>query len=161
MPETVNNRLGSSPLLTQSMYERMASEAIRRVQHVHAATDQELADAIGCSAATIGNARNQNAKLSAQTLFNLLTVDPMALESFLHHYGRRSVVIEAKCDTDALPSAAGAVHKLAVVTAETSAGGRAITDTEAPECEPEIDAAIEALASLKARCIEIRNRRAA
>lgn len=35
------------------------------------------------------------------------------------------------------------------------------TDNEALECEPEIDAAMEALASLKARCIAIRKARAA
>lgn len=161
MATSVHNRLGNSRLLTQTMYAQLASDAIRRVQLHHSATDQDLADAIGCSAATIGNARNRNAKLSADTLLNLLTVDPLALEGLLHHFGRRSVVIEAKCDTDALPSAAGAVHKLALVTAEASPGGKGITDNEALECEPEIDAAIEALASLKARCIAIRKARAA
>lgn len=161
MPEPVNKGLGVSRILTQSLYERLVSEAIRRVQHMHSASDQDIADVIGCSAATIGNARNQKGSLSAATLFNLLTVDPMALEGFLHHFGRRTVVIEAKCDTDALPTTSLAVHKLAVVTADTSAGGRSITDNEALECEAEIDAAIEALASLKARCIAIRARRAA
>src|SRR3546814_2489220 len=87
-----------------------------------------MADAIGCVAATIGNARNRNGKLSAHTLFNLLSVDPLALESLLAHFDRRSVPITAKCDTDALPSTAGAVHKLAVVTSEASPGGKQITD---------------------------------
>lgn len=158
---SVKNRLGNSPLLTQSFYEDLASDAIRAVQMRHDATDQDLADAIGCSAATIGNARNRNGKLSAHTLFNLLAVDPLALEGILHHFDRRSVPVIAKCDTDALPSTAGAVHKLAVVTAESSPGGKTITDCEALECEPEIDAAMEALASMKARCIAIRARRAA
>src|SRR3546814_15528251 len=76
--------------------------AVRRVQLTAAATDQDLADAIGCSAATSGNARNRNGKLSAHTLFNLLSVDPLALESLLAHFDRRSVPITAKCDTDAL-----------------------------------------------------------
>lgn len=158
---SVKNRLGNSPLLTQSFYEGLASDAIRAVQMRHDATDQDLADTIGCSAATIGNARNRNGKLSAHTLFNLLAVDPLALEGILHHFDRRSVPVVAKCDTDALPSTAGAVHKLAVVTADASPGGKAITDNEALECEPEIDAAMEALAGLKARCIAIRARRAA
>lgn len=158
---TAKNRLGNSQLLTQSFYEGLASDAIRSVQMRHDATDQDLADAIGCSAATIGNARNRNGKLSAHTLFNLLAVDPLALEGVLHHFDRRSVPVVAKCDTDALPSTAGAVHKLAVVTAEGSPGGKLITDCEALECEPEIDAAMEALAALKARCIAIRKGRAA
>lgn len=157
----VNNRLGNSPLLAQSFYETLVSDAISGVQHRHSATDQDLADALGCSSTTVGNARNRNGKLSAHTLFNLLTVDPLALEGLLAHFDRRSVPIIAKCDTDVLPSTAGAVHKLAVVTAEGSPGGKAITDNEALECEPEIDAAMEALASLKARCIAIRKARAA
>lgn len=161
MADPVNNRLGVSRPLAQSLYSRLVSDAIRRIQHMQSASDQDIADMIGCSAATVGNARNENGALSAVTLLNLLLVDPLALEGLLHHFGRRSVVIEAKCDTDALPSAAAAVHKLAVATADASPGGRGITDLEALECEPEIDAAIEALASLKARCIKIRKRRAA
>ncbi|GGJ39682.1 hypothetical protein CDQ92_13270 [Sphingopyxis bauzanensis] len=158
---SVKNRLGNSPLLTQSLFEDLASGAVRRVQSSTGATDQDLADVIGCSSATVGNARNRNGKLSAHTLFNLLAVDPLALESLLGHFDRRSVPIVAKCDTDALPSTAGAVHKLAVVTADASPGGKFITDCEALQCEPEIDAAMEALASLKARCIAIRKDRAA
>lgn len=158
---SVKNRLGNSPLLTQSLFEDLASGAVRRVQSSTGATDQDLADVIGCSAATIGNARNRHGKLSAHTLFNLLAVDPLALEGLLAHFDRRSVPIVAKCDTDALPSTAGAVHKLAVVTADASPGGKKITDCEALECEPEIDAAMEALAALKARCIAIRKDRAA
>src|SRR3546814_436145 len=155
------NRLGASALLTQSLLESLTSDAVRRVQLTAAATDQDLADAIGCSAATIGNARNRNGKLSAHTLFNLLSVDPLALESLLAHFDRRSVPITAKCDTDALPSTAGAVHKLAVVTSEASPGGKQITDSEALECEPSIDAAMEALSALKSRCLAIRKERAA
>lgn len=158
---SVNNRLGASSLLTQNLFEAMVSDAIRRVQLAHNATDQDLADAIGCSAATVGNARNRNGKLSGHTLLNLLSVDPLALEGLLAHFDRRSVPITAKCDTDVLPSTAGAVHKLAVVTAEASPGGKTITDNEALECEPEIDAAMEALAGLKARCTAIRKARAA
>jgi len=153
--------LGASALLTQSLLETLVSDAIRRIQLGASASDQDLADAIGCSAATVGNARNRNGKLSAHTLFNLLSVDPMALEGLLAHFDRRSVPMSAKCDTDVLPSTAGAVHKLAIVTAEASPGGKNITDCEALECEPEIDAAMEALAGLKARCIAIRKARAA
>src|SRR3546814_14410628 len=69
---------------------------------------------------------NRNGKLSAHTLFNLLSVDPLALESLLAHFDRLSVPITAKCDTDALPSTAGAVHKLSVVTSEASPGGKQI-----------------------------------
>ncbi len=124
-------------------------------------TDQDLADNIGCCGATVGNARNQNGQLAGRTLFNLLRVDPLALEGFLHHFGRRSVPIEAKCDTDELVSTAGAVHKLAAVKCPSSPGGAAITDGECLEIEPSIDEAIEALSALKVRCEAIRRGRMA
>src|SRR3546814_13391410 len=97
-----------------------------------------MADAIGCVAATIGNARNRNGKLSAHTLLNLLSVDPLALESLLAHFDRRSVPITAKCDTAALPSTAGAVHKLAVVTSrsEERRGGKAFVSTSRCRLSP-------------------------
>ena len=153
--------LGNSPLLTERLFATLASSAVRKVQLSHDLTDQDTADNIGCSAATVGNARNMSGQLAGRTLFNLLRIDPMALEGMLHHFGRRSVPIEAKCDTDALVSTAGAVHKLAAVQCATSPGGKAITDSECLGIEADIDAALEALSALKSRCLDIRRERAA
>ena len=155
------NVLGGSPLLSERLWQSLASSAVRKVQLSHDLTDQDTADHIGCCAATVGNARNMSGQLAGRTLFNLLRVDPMALEGFLQHFGRRSVPVEAKCDTDALVSTSGAVHKLAAVQAATSPGGKAITDGECLDIEPDLDAAIEALCSLKVRCETIRRARAA
>jgi hypothetical protein len=153
-------RLGASGLLTESLFKTLVSCAVRKVQLRHDLTDQDLADKIACSAATIGNARNQSGKLQGHTLLNLLELDPLALEGLLNFYGRRSVPIEAKCDTDELVSTSGAVHKLAAVKSPTSHGGAQITDEECLEIEPEIDAAIEALCALKSRAESIRRKRA-
>jgi len=153
--------LGKSPNLTERFYAAQASSAVRKVQLGHDLTDQETADQIGCCAATVGNARNLHGQLAGRTLFNLLNVDPLALEGFLNHFGRRSVPIEAKCDTDELVSTAGAVHRLAAVKCPTSPGGAKITDGECLSIEPDIDAALEALSALKVRCENIRRERAA
>lgn len=158
---SVNNRLGNSGLLTESLLKRLVSAAVRKVQLRHELSDQDLADLTSCSAATIGNARNQTGKLQAHTLFNLIAVDPMACEGLLAHFGRRSVPIEAKCDTDELISTSGAVHKLASVKCPSSAGGSKVTDDECLDIEPEIDAALESLSALKSRCNSIRAERAA
>lgn len=131
------------------------------MQAEHGLTDTDLADMLGCSAGTIKNARNGDGQMQPHTLFSLLEVKATALDGLLHHFDRRSVPIAAKCDTDALPSTAAAVHKLAVVTADTSPGGKAITDNEALDIERDIDAAIESLSNIKARCNDIRARRAA
>jgi hypothetical protein len=148
--------------LTESFAKRLIADAVRRVALRHDLTDRDLADLIACSPETIGNARNQDNKLQAHTLFNLLSVDPLALEGLLHHFGRRSVQIEAKCDgDDELVTTAGAVHKLAAVKAANSPGGAKVTDYECLEIEPEIDAALESLSALKSRCERIRIGRAA
>lgn len=156
-----NNGLGNSPLLTERLWSTLCSSAIRKVQLGHDLTDQDTADHIGCCAQTVGNARNQAGQIAGRTLFNLLRIDPLAIEGLLAHFGRRSVPIEAKCDTDALVSTAGVVHHLAAVQSGKSAGGKAITDGECLEIEPDLDAALESLNALKVRCERIRAGRAA
>ena len=153
--------LGKTAILTERLFATLASSAVRKVQLSHDLTDQDTADHIGCCAATVGNARNMTGQLAGRSVFNLLAVDPFALEGFLHHFGRRSVPIEARCDTDELVSTAGAVHKLAAVKCPSSPGGAKITDGECLEIEPDIDAALEALSALKSRCLDIRRERSA
>ena len=153
--------LGKSANITERLYATLASSAVRKVQLSQDLTDQDTADQIGCCAATVGNARNMTGQLAGRTLFNLLNVDPLALEGFLNFYGRRSVPIEAKCDTDALVSTSAAVHRLAEAQARKSPGGKAITDHECLELEPALDDALESLNALKVRCETIRRERAA
>ncbi len=153
--------LGNSPVLTERLWATLASTAVRKVQLGRDMTDQDVADNIGCCAATVGNARNQAGQLAGRTFANLMRIDPLAFDGVLHHFGRRSVPIEAKCDTDALLTTAGAVHKLAAVQCHNSPGGKAITDTECLEIEGDISAALESLSALKSRCEQIRAKRAA
>ncbi len=155
------NVLPRVALLTESLAKSLISSAVANLQHRHGLTDIELAERLFCDAGTVSNARNKHNKLSVQTTFNLLAVDPLALEGLLNFYGRRSVPIEAKCDTDALVSTAGAVHKLAAVQCATSPGGKTITDGECVELEPFLDAALESLGALKQRAEAIRLARAA
>lgn len=153
--------LGNAAILTESLYRSFASDAVRRVQLHKELTDQDVADLTGACAATIGNARNKDNSLSGKTLLNLLAIDEMALEGLLHHFGRRSVPISARCDTDALIPTSAAVHKLAVAQSPASTGGAKLTDCECLEIEPDINAAIEALSAIQQRCHAIRKGRAA
>lgn len=156
-----NSVLGKSGLLTESLFKTLVSNAVRKVQLQGELTDQDMADKLACSAATIGNARNMTGKLQGHTLLNLLEIDEYALEGLLNYFGRRTVPVEAKCDTDELVSTAGAVHRLAAVKCPTSPGGSEITDGECLQIEPELDAALSALSALKVRCESIRRERAA
>ena len=161
MAEHGNKVLPKNRRLTQSLAKSLISQAVAGTQHKHSLTDQDMADILGCSAGTVQNARNQSGQMQVHTLFEILSVNETALDSFLNHYGRRSVPIEAKCDTDAMMTTSGAVHSLAVVQSPQSEGGTVVTDRECLQIEPEIDAAIEALSSLKQRCHDIRAGRAA
>lgn len=161
MHDNVRNGLSKSPILTERLWQAFASAAVRKVQSSADLTDQELAESIGCSAATVGNARNMKGELLGRTFSNLLRVDPFALEAVLNHFGRRSVPIEAKCDTDALVSTSAAVASIARAQAKHSPGKREITDSECLDIEDELDDAIEALSALKQRAIQIRAERAA
>ncbi len=155
------NGLGKSALITERLWQAFASAAVGRVQLAGGMTDQELADNIGCSAGTVGNARNMKGELQGRTFANLMRVDPFAMEAVLNHFGRRSVPIEAKCDTDELVSTTAAVASIARVKSPTSPGKGDITDGECLSIESDIDAALEALSALKQRAVQIRAARAA
>ncbi len=155
MAASAPNVLRRSGLLSKNLYRQLTANAVRKVQLEQGLTDEELADKIGASDGTIANARNQNNSLSGELLLNLLDVCPNALEGHLHHFIRRSVPIEAKCDTDAIIPTSAAVHKLAIATSD----GDGLTDRECLALEPDLQAAHDALAGLLTRCNAIRAER--
>ena len=155
MTEHARQVLPNSLPITETFWKARISDIIARVQREQELNDRQLAERVYCSAETITNARNGDNKLSGHTLFNLLLVSPTALEGLLHHFDRRSVPLGAKCDTDAMPSTAAVMHKLAVASHD----GR-ISDRECLEMEATLDAAIEALSGIKSRCLSIREQRA-
>lgn len=116
---------------------------------------------LGCCAKTVSRARDEETTLSADTLIALIWNSPAFKNAVLAKIGERAIPIKVKCDTDALATTSGAVHKLAVVTSEASPGGKAILDSECLEIEPDVDAAIATLTNIKQRCHQIREGRAA
>lgn len=132
----------------------MISQAVRKVVCRFDGSEDDLGQMIGCDGSTVNNAINQRSELSAHSLLNLLNVDPYALEGLLGHYGRRSVPIEAKCDTDEMVPLTKVINKLA------EARSRHATEGECLELEPDIEAAMDALLSLQSRCTAIRKARA-
>lgn len=64
-----NNVLGKSRSLTQSSYRQAVREIVLDMGKDE--TDQDIAERLGCSAATVGNARNKKGNLNAITLLKI------------------------------------------------------------------------------------------
>lgn len=137
---------------------RAVSRIICDIQRDNGLTDIDLAEAIDVSVGTISNARNMRNDLNAVYLARLgKRFGPASLDPYHALYEGRGVPLEASCDTDALPSTAAAVHKLAVVMAPDSPGGIAITHGELLDILPDIKAALRALSVLEQRAEQIRS----
>lgn len=158
MPDSRNQVCPKVQPPTDREARRIIAEPMLRLSF--AAGIDSLARDLGVNEKTVRRARDEETTLNAGTVFALFWRDRGFRETLLSYVNERPVPVNATCDTDVLASTAGAVHKIALATAENSPGGKAITDCEALECEPEIDAAMEALSALKARCIAIRKARA-
>lgn len=161
MHGNVKNVLPRQSLMTERLLKQLVSSAVRKVQLAHELGDKDLAELISCDPGTISNAREMESKLQAHTLFNLLAVDHFALEGLLHHFGRRSVPIEATCNSDELVSTSAVVASIAKARTPNSDGKTNITDRELLSMESELDDAIESLSLLKMRAVEIRRDRVA
>lgn len=61
------NELGDCPGVTQNSYRRAVASVIRNIQAAKGESDQDTADRLGCSSATICNARNEKGSLAAET----------------------------------------------------------------------------------------------
>lgn len=98
-----NNVLSNGHLLTQSSYRNAVAETVSGLQGD--ATDQDMADAWGVSAGTVGNARNRNADLTALPLLKLGQVfGTDALGTVLRLIGAKAVPIDAvHLDVSAIP----------------------------------------------------------
>ena len=151
-----SNFLPQSRPISESFLKARVSDIISCIQRDYEMNDRQLSEVVFCSAETITNARNGDNKLSAHTLFNLLLVSPSALEDLLHHFGRRSAPMYQSSDSNALTSAAAAVHKLAVASEHNGPN-----DRDCLEMEAVVDAAIEGMCAIKSRCLGIRKARAA
>lgn len=157
MSNNLKNVLPIKKRWTQSFVAELIAASVSKVVTEHGFSNQDLADIIGCSASTIKNARgDNNGQLQPYSLFKLLEVSPTALEGLLRHFDRRSVPLRADGEVDALTSTAEVLHKLTLASRD----GAAIADNKLLEFEPSLDAAIEALCSLKTRCLDIQEARA-
>ena len=150
-----NNAMLPMPCPTQKFLRQAVAKIMRRVSLEHDLTDEQLADELGISVGTVRNARNELADLNAATIakighkFGAEVLDPYAAL-----YGARNVPLDA-ADTDALPSLAGAVHRLAVAQSPTSRGGTTLLHIELLDMLPDLQAAHKAINALICRAERI------
>lgn len=143
--------------------ERLFLEAVHRVIACILAqrpgrTLTDIAEAIDVERKTVSNAFDKRHRLSQQFLSRLgLAFGLECLNPIAELWGGRLVHLEADDTLDALPSTTAAVHRLAVAKSGNSPGGASITHTELLAIEPDLDAAISALAALKERCTKLRS----
>lgn len=91
------------------------AKIIRNVQAEHDLDDEDLADAVGCSGPTIGNARKQLALLGADTVAKIgARFGEAAIQPYADLFGGL-LTPKAARDTDAVPALAGATHRLSLV----------------------------------------------
>ncbi len=105
-------------LLTEEDYRRLTGPAIRRMT-----VDLQLARLalmVGADEKTLRQAREERASLSGAKLFNLLAVDPTALDGLLQHFGLRAVPIDPAegCDAEMLAEVAALTSEAATAMAD-------------------------------------------
>jgi hypothetical protein len=90
--------LGKLPRLTQSSYREAVSQTISGLAAPEGLTDQDMAELIGNSAASVGNARNKKGDMSAVAMLSIgKAFGPEALNTILALIGAKAVPAESLC----------------------------------------------------------------
>lgn len=90
--------LGKLPRLTQSSYREAVGQTVSALAAPEGLTDQDMAELIGASAATVGNARNRKGDLSPIPMLGIgKAFGPDALNTILALIGVKAVSADAIC----------------------------------------------------------------
>ena len=90
--------LGKSVRLTQNSYREAVSQTVSALAAPEGLTDQDMADLLGNSAASVGNARNKKGDLSAVAMLSIgKAFGPESLNTILSLIGAKAVPATAVC----------------------------------------------------------------
>lgn len=154
MTQRSNVRPSAIPITVEDAREILAKPLLSLCSE-HGPT--AVARAIGgCEDKTVRDARDEKSTLRLDYAANLLLLDGAALDGFLARVGRRSVPMDAVCDSDALPAMTGAVHKLVSASSSKSIGGAALSHCELLDSEGELREAFDAIGALLGRIDRIK-----
>lgn len=119
-----------------------------------------IALAAGCNVKRISEARDENSTLKLGCAFNLLDVEPHALDHLAAAKGYMLVPLMAQT-SDIIPTAGAAIHRIGANRSPQSDGGAAETDRELIATEAENDALLAAVLERRAAIAEAKLRLAA
>jgi hypothetical protein len=108
---------------------------------------------IGCDEKTVRNARDEKSTLRLDFAANLLRIDGTAFDPFLARVGRRSVPINATCDTDADRTQQNKVLKAALALSIALEDDDQISPEEVRRNRATIETARDALDALLAKLL--------
>lgn len=143
--------------LTGEDARHLLADGLLRMCHAHGPA--RVALETGCDEKTIRKARDENSLLNLACAFNLLDVDPHALDALIAAKGFMLVPLHAS-GVDVIPAAGAAIHRIGQNRSPLSPGGSAETDVELIQSEPENDGLLAAVLERKAAIAGAKLRRA-
>lgn len=148
-----NNKQVRPPVqkLTDSDARHLLAAGLLKVCHHHGPS--RVALEAGCDEKTIRRARDEDSTLGLAAAFNLLDVDPHALDALLAAKGMMAVPLFSTAG-DVIPAAGAAIHRIGSHRAEHSDGGVIETPSELISSEPENDALLAACLARRSEIVQ-------
>jgi hypothetical protein len=147
-----------SKRLTDADARHLLADGLLRSCHQHGPS--RVALETGCDEKTIRRARDEESTLNLACSWNLLDIDPHALDALAAAKGVMLVPLIGAAP-DIIASAGAAIHRIGTARAETSPGGALETGAELIASESENDALLAAVLERRSRIAEAKLRRAA
>lgn len=155
MPD--NTVLGGCGPITQSSYRRVVASIINAIKADQHQSDQDLADSLGVSAATVNNASNQRGDLSPVTMLKLgATYGLHRLQPIAGMLGAKLSPADAVCTSDNDLPIGAARGQLFLARALAD---KKIDDNEVLAGGEDIEAAYQTFGVLKWRLDGLRTKR--
>lgn len=149
--------LGKLPRLTQNSYREAVSQTISGLAAPEGLTDQDMAELIGNSAASVGNARNKKGDMSAVSMLSIgKAFGPEALSTILALIGAKAVPADAICCGNVSHIPVAIAHALPLLITLLGDNECCDGDVRTLDSAGAIDTIIKAASMLERRRNEVR-----
>lgn len=144
--------------LTDGDARHLLADGLLRMCHLHG--PQRVGLGAGCDEKTIREARDEHRTLRLNHVWNLLDVDPHALDALAAAKGVMLVPLLTAAP-DAVVAAGAAIHRIGQARDPSGPGQHSETDGELIAMEGEADALLAAAMELRSRIVAAKLRRCA
>jgi hypothetical protein len=155
---SVNQVRPNRQKLTDEDARHLLADGLLRICHKHGPS--KVSVEAGCDEKTIRRARDEESTLNLACSWNLLDIDPHALDALAAAKGVMLVPLMAS-GTDVIPAAGAAIHCIGKNRSTGSANGHIETDAELIASEDENDALLAAVLERRSEISRAKLRRAA